>query len=221
MARKNPVTLDDVARYVGFAKSTVAYVLRGKASDVGVSQETIEKVEAAAAELGYVPNYWASSLARRSSGMIAVLLSDLSADWADRVVSSLSRALLTKAYTPFLSADWCDPRILDKNVSAVIQRRDAGVICHSYVGDAKHYSRIIESGIPLVFLGEVPCCYSEVPGINFVSWNAREAVNPAVEHLMNIGRRKIAFIGVDDGMGSSCRRLEGFERAIAEAGLPR
>ncbi len=140
---------------------------------------------------------------------------------ADRVVSSLSRALLTKAYTPFLSADWCDPKILEKNVLAVIQRRDAGVICHSYVGDVEQYSRIVESGIPLVFLGEVPCCYSEVPGINFVSWDVREAVKPAVEHLVNIDRRKIAFIGVDDGMVSSNRRLEGFELAIAEAGLPR
>ena len=43
MAKKNPVTLNDVAQHVGLAKSTVAFVMSGKAADVGLAQKTIEK----------------------------------------------------------------------------------------------------------------------------------------------------------------------------------
>ena len=80
MARKNKVTLTDVAQHAGFSNTTVSFVLNGKAAEIGVAKKTIEKIEAAAAELAYQPNYWASSLARKSTGMISVLLSGLSGD---------------------------------------------------------------------------------------------------------------------------------------------
>jgi len=219
MAKKNTVTLYDVAQHVGFSKSTVAYVMSGKAADVGVAQKTIEKIKAAAEELGYVPNYWASSLARQSTGMISVLLSGLAGDWADRVMYSLSQTLRPKAYTPFLAADWDDPLIFEKEVSSAIQRRDEGVICHSFIGDVKQYSRIIESGIPLVFLGDVPCSLSGMTEINSVVWDDEQAVKTAVEHLVDTGRRKIAFIGADHGVTSDHRRLAAYERSMDEAGL--
>ncbi|RKX34967.1 MAG: hypothetical protein DRP64_19645, partial [Verrucomicrobia bacterium] len=184
MAKKNGITLYDVAQHVGFSKSTVAYVMSGKAADVGVAQKTIEKIEAAAEELGYVPNYWASSLARQSTGMISVLLSGLSGDWADRVMFSLGQALRTKAFTPFLAADWNDPLLFEREVSSAIQRRDEGVICHSFAGDDKKYARIVRSGIPLVFLGAVTRSLSEMTEINSVIWDDEQAVTTAVEHLV-------------------------------------
>lgn len=219
MAKKKGITLYDVAQHVGFSKSTVAYVMSGKAADVGVAQKTIEKIKAAAEELGYVPNYWASSLARQSTGMISVLLTGLAGDWADRVVYSLSQTLRTKAYTPFLAADWDDPLIFEKEVSSAIQRRDEGVICHSFMGDVQQYAEIIKSGIPLVFLGDVPCSLSEMPEINSVVWDDEQAVKTAVEHLVDTGRRKIAFIGADHGVISDHRRLAAYERSMEEAGL--
>ncbi|RKX47602.1 MAG: hypothetical protein DRP64_00580 [Verrucomicrobia bacterium] len=219
MAKKNGITLYDVAQHVGFSKSTVAYVMSGKAGDVGVAQKTIEKIKAAAEELGYVPNYWASSLARQSTGMISVLLSGLSGDWADRVVYSLSQTLRLKAYTSFLAADWDDPLIFEKEISSAIRRRDEGVICHSFMGDVQQYSKIIKSGIPLVFLGDVPCSLSGMTEINSVVWDDEQAVKTAVEHLVDTGRRKIAFIGADHGVISDHRRFSAYERSMEEAGL--
>ncbi|MEN8255260.1 MAG: LacI family DNA-binding transcriptional regulator [Verrucomicrobiota bacterium] len=219
MAKKNATTLKDVAQHAGFSNATVSYVLNGKAAEIGVAQKTVEKIEAVAEELGYQPNYWASSLARKSTGIISVLLHGLSGDWGDRVVYSLGQALRTKDYSPFLAVDWDDPLLFKKEVSSAIQRKDEGVICHSFVGDAKQYSRIVESDIPLVFVGDVPCSIHEMPGINSVVWNDAQAVKTAVEHLVDAGCRKIAFIGADHGVVSDRRRLAAFEEALVKAGL--
>ncbi len=217
--KKNGITLYDVAEHVGFSKSTVAYVMSGKAGDVGVAQKTIEKIEAAAEELGYVPNYWARSLARRSSGMISVLLSGLWGGWADEVMHAISQTLRTKTYTPFLAADWEDPLLFEKEVSATIQRRDEGVICHSFIGEARQYARIVDSGIPLVFLGAIPLHLEGLPGVNSVLWNDEPAVGTAVRHLVDTGRKKIAFLGAKHGVRSDRRRFAAYEKAIGEAGL--
>jgi len=216
---KNRITLYDVAEHVGFSKSTVAYVMSGKAGDVGVAQKTIEKIETAATELGYVPNYWASSLARQSTGMISVLLDGLWGGWANEVMFAISQTLRMQTYTPFLAADWEDPQLFEKEVSATIQRRDEGVICHSFIGEAKQYARIVDSGIPLVFLGAVPLRLEGLPGVNSVVWNDAPAVETAVRHLVDTGRRKIAFLGAEHGVRSDRRRFMAYEKVIQEAGL--
>ncbi len=219
MAKKNSVTLYDVAQRVGLARSTVAFVMSGKAADVGLAQKTIEKVEAAAKELGYVPNYWASSLARRSSDIVTVLLGGLSGDWSDQIMYSISQTLTAESYVPFLAADWRDPILFEKMVSATIQRRDAGMLCHSPTGTVEQYSAIIENGIPLVFLGDVPDFLSGFPQINSVVWDDEQAVTTAIEHLIDTGYRKIAFIGADHGFISDHRRLAAYEKALEEGGL--
>jgi len=219
MAKKNAVTLFDVAQHVGYAKATVSYVLSGKAADVGVAQKTIEKIEAAAKELGYVRNYWASSLARQATGMISILLNDLAGDWADQIVRPMGQALRSKEYTPFLAADWDDPVLFEREVTAVTQRRDEGVICHSFIGDVAQYKRLTDCGIPLVFLGAVPRCLDGVSGVNSVIWDDAQAVETAVRHFIKMGRRKIGFVGVDHGQVSDHRRFAAYAKTLVEAGL--
>ena len=93
------------------------------------------------------------------------------------------------------------------------------MICHSFIGDVKQYARIVDSGIPLVFLGDVPRTLGEMPGINSVVWDDEQAVKTAVEHLVDIGRRKIAFIGADHGVISDHRRMAAYEKTMEEIGL--
>ncbi|MEN8254564.1 MAG: LacI family DNA-binding transcriptional regulator [Verrucomicrobiota bacterium] len=219
MAKKNPVTLNDLAQHVGLAKSTVAFVMSGKAPDMGIAQKTVEKVEAAAKKLGYERNYWATSLARRSSDIVTVLLGGLSGDWGDQVMYSITQTLTANSFFPFVAADWRDPKLFDKAVSATIQRRDAGMICHTATGDAEQFSRIIRNGIPLVFLGDIPCALSNVPELNSVVWDDEQAVKTAIRHLVDTGRRNIAFVGADHGVDADQHRLAAYEEALEEAGL--
>ena len=112
-----------------------------------------------------------------------------------------------------LLGDWNDPLCFEKEVSSAIRRGDEAVICHSFAGDASQYARIIESGIPLVFLGDVPRCLSEMSEINSVAWADAQAVKTAVEHLVDTGRQKIAFVGADHGVLSDQRRFAAYESA--------
>jgi len=217
--KKNTANLNDVAQHVGLSKSTVSLILNGKAASVGLAQKTVEKVEKAAKELGYMPNYWASSLARRSTRNVTILLGGLSGDWGDQIMFSISQALMAQSYYPLLAADWHNPELFEHIISATIQRQDAGMICHSPTGTVEQYVQLIENKIPLVFLGDIPHFLSGIPEINSVVWDDEQAVKTAIDHLVNTGRRKIAFIGANHGFISDHRRLAAYEKALEEAGL--
>jgi len=217
--KKNSVTIYDVAQHVGLAKSTVAFVMSGKAESVGLAKKTVKRVEAAAKELGYVPNYWATSLARQSTDIVTVLMDVFASYYGEQTMHSISQTLTEKGYFPFMAADWRDPILFDKMISAAIQRRDAGIICHSSTGTIEQYMRIIESEMPLVFVGDIPKKLSNIPQINCAGWDDGQAVETAIRHLVDTGRRKIAFVGADHGYDSDDRRLTAYEKALSDAGL--
>jgi len=191
----------------------------GKAKSVGLAQKTVDKIEAAAKEIGYERNYWAGALARQSTDIVTILLGILSGEWENQIIYSVTQSLTNKDYFPFLAVDWREPALFEKMVTAAIQRRDAGIICHSATGNAEQYMRIFKNGIPLVFLGDIPDILQGIPGINSVVWDDEQAVKTAINHLIDTGRKKIAFIGADHGVDSDHRRLAAYEQALDEAGL--
>lgn len=219
MTEKKTVTISDVAQHVGLAKSTVALAMSGKAADVGLASKTVDRIEAAAKELGYERNYWARSLARRSSDIVTVLMDVFASYYGDETMYAISKVLTEKSYFPFLAADWRDPLFFKKAVAAAIERRDAGMVCHSSTGTKEQYQRIMDSGIPLVFVGDAPRILEGRPDINIVTWDDGQAVETAVEHLVAVGRRKIGFVGADHGYDSDSRRLAAFRDALEKRGL--
>jgi len=216
---KSQTTLYDVAEYVGVSKSTVAYVMSGKASKVGVADKTALRVKEAAEKLGYVPNCWASNLARQRSGIISVLLSDLTLSWANEVMKAIAGVIRSTSYTSSFAVDWNDPEVFAQEIMATMRRRDEGVICHSFVGNTNQYSALIKSGIPLVFLADVPEEMDWLPGINTVVWDDGPAVKTAVRHLIKTGRKKIAFLGSHHDLISDTSRFSAYKESLSEAGI--
>ncbi len=208
-ARRIP-TVNDVARLAGVSKGTVSKVLNGRA---GIRAETREQVETAARQLGYRPNLQALSLMEGRTGTVGLLTHDLEGRFCLPILMGAEDALGAGKLSVFL----CDARgdaIREQyHLEALLARRVDGLIV---VGD---------KAAPRSSLGElpVPVVYASGPSLDpndtSVVTDDVQAGRMGAEHLVNIGRSRIAYIGGDPSYKGAHRRAEGVEEFLSERGL--
>lgn len=208
-ARPRP-SVDDVASLAGVSMGTVSNVLNHPDK---VAAATRERVERAMAMLGYVPNTAARSLKFGSTRSIGLIVSDLSnslfVDIARGAESGAEHGGLT-----LLIAN-SDARIeRESNYLAMFaQSRVTGVLMT--LNDAAHFaavSRRAPTGIPLVLLN------FSAPVSQYCSVDVDNALGGyvATKHLIETGRRKLAFVGGPSELQPVVDRGKGFHQAVGE-----
>lgn len=190
--------------------------MRGQAERQRISAETAERVHAAAREMGYVPNVMARALRRQRSHSIGVLMMNLQFGWAESVIESMNEVLGESDYTPFIAIHQMVPQRARKEVLSCLERRDEGVIYQPVPGETESYSRLQRAGVPVIFLGDRP---EDVPDVSFVGWDSGPAARTAVQHLIETGRKRIGYLGVDYPLEMTRARYAAYEAALREAGL--
>jgi len=125
--RKNDqlTTIEDVARHAGVSTATVSRFLN---SPGVVAQSTAEKVRAAIAELSYVPNANAGSLASNKSQLIAVLVPYLTSSIIEETIEAVVNQLTAAGTVPFLGITGMDPVRTNDVLMAALSRRVTAVI---------------------------------------------------------------------------------------------
>lgn len=213
------VRLQDVAERAGVSIKTVSNVVNGKGT---ITQATRERVQQVLAELDYRPNVAARHLRRGRSGIVAVALPEVTQPYFAEIASELIRAAKTRDLTVLLNqtdgqAD-AEAAIADGIGMPLMD----GLIMSPLVVTADDLRHRRDS-TPLVLLGEHIGDESPFP---HVAIDNRAAARAATEHLVRIGRRRIAAIGTKDlGLNATPAetaelRLEGYLAALADAGLP-
>lgn len=215
------IRLQDVAERAGVSIKTVSNVVNGKGS---ITPETRQRVEDAVTHLGYRPNIAARHLRRGHSGMIAVALPELTQPYFAEIASELVRAAQAKQITVLLNqtggeaaseraiSDGIDMPLMDGLIMSPLALTAA---------DLRHRT----DAAPLVLLGEHVGDDSPFP---HVAMDNRAAAAAATAHLASLGRRRIAAIGAklpagpDNALPQETAelRLEGYRRALEDAGLP-
>lgn len=211
-----PVTCAQIAKEAGVSRSTVSIVIRGESKERNISNETTQRVLDAAKRLNYRPNQAARNLRTRRTGMIGVTVANLSWNWADTVLRGMSEVFTPAGYTPFVAVHRFDAELAHEELLSCLQRRDEGVVCQPMPGEAELYHDLINAGVPLVFLGDRP---AEMPEVNSVGWDAAPAVRCIVRHLIEIGRRRIGFVGVDYPMEMTRARYVAYRETLDQAQL--
>ncbi|MFC4013636.1 LacI family DNA-binding transcriptional regulator [Nonomuraea purpurea] len=209
------VTLKDVAIRAGVSIKTVSNVVR----DVPrVSETTRERVMRAVRELGYRPNPSARRLRTGRSGLIALCVPDLAtpyfAELAQHVRAEAAKLGLTVLIEETMG-DATEELRLATGVGAALLD---GVILsplHVPLGELASAS----NEFPLVLLGERSYERDQVAADHVLIDNV-EAAREATAHLAALGRTRIAAIGMQAHASATSRqRLEGFQRALHDAGL--
>jgi DNA-binding LacI/PurR family transcriptional regulator len=200
--------LEDVAAEVGLSTASVSLVLRGAA---GPSAGTRERVLEAAARLGYRPDRTASLLARRHSRLIGVMM-DVRSSYHGELVEEVHEAAEQHGYDLVLSTI-TRARDEQRAVETLLDSRCEALLLLGPDASAA-WLTALDRQLPVVVVGRpVPSA-----GVDVVRAADDEGVGRAVDHLVELGHRQIAY--VDGGPGTiAASRRTGFERAMRRHGM--
>jgi DNA-binding LacI/PurR family transcriptional regulator len=209
------VTLEHVATAARVSRATASRVVNG---DLRVGDQARTAVEAAVHELGYVPNHAARSLVTRRSHSVAVVIPEPTTQlfgdpFFPRILRGISDGLSDAGLQLVLLMPQgpADEHRVERFVQA---GHTDGVMLLSLHGSQELPDRLRRHGVPLVVGGRPP---SE--GCVYVDVDNRGGAGRAVDHLVEIGRRRIATIAGPQDMAAGSDRLTGYRQRIAAAGL--
>jgi DNA-binding LacI/PurR family transcriptional regulator len=211
------VTLVDVAKVAGVSRATVSRVVNGNAS---VAPALRTAVEQAIAATGYTPNLAARSLVTRTTGSIALAVSDMSAGqiFADpffgRVVSGVTQAVRPRGVQLVLAIVDDEPS-RRQLVNFLRQGHVDGVVLVSTHSDDPLPAALAEAGVAAVLFARP----SEPLPISYVELDQRAGVFLAVDHLVGLGRRRIATVSGPLDTPPGRERLAAFRDRLAHHGL--
>ncbi|WP_409264103.1 LacI family DNA-binding transcriptional regulator [Microbacterium aquimaris] len=214
-ASRGAVTIEEVATAAGVSRSTVSRVVNGSPA---VSPEAVEAVKRAIADLNYVPNRAARTLASRQTHAIALIVpEDTTRFFGDpffaSVVSGINARLSQSDYVLNLVIASDDPG--DKTTSYMRSGAVDGAIVVSHHTSDTYLDRIA-AVVPVVYGGR-PVTARERD--YYVDVDNRRGGYEATAHLIETGRTRIATITGPLDMPAAVDRLQGWRDALAAAGL--
>ena len=205
------VTLADVAAAAGVSPITVSRALRGERA---VDPVLIERVQAAARMLGYVPDPAARALASQRSAHVTVLIPMLSNALFVDVFEAVQRSLRLAGYQALMGVTHYNLDEEELLLREQLLQRPAGLLVTGLERSEAARALIAQSGVPCVHLMEI----SSAPGIYSVGFSQLEAGAEMTRHLLKRGRRRIAFAAAQLD-ARTLQRLDGWRRELGAAGL--
>lgn len=205
-------TIKDIARYAQVSVSTVSRVLNGKPD---VNPETETRVKKAILELGYSPSSVARGLVLRKTNVIGFVVPDLT----NPNFPELARGVIERAdyygYSVIFFDTNHDSKVEKKAIKLLQSKQVDGIIVSFTEANQDELYKLKEENFPSVQIYR-KSSNSILPTI--VIDNVASAYN-AVKYLLNHGHRMIGHITTGEQTISGMERLEGYRKAMSEAGI--
>jgi len=207
-------TIKDVAKIAGVSPATVSRVINNKAKG-SVSEKTKQRILRAIQQLDYTPDIRAQSLRGLKTGLIGVIIPEASSFY----YQELSRVIMEVGYNQGFGVLTCSSENdVQRELFYIdfLQRQKVdGIIIISERLKAQKVNDLIRKEIPIVLLDE------DIPGADApaVVTDYYKGVSKAVQYLIDIGHRKIAFIKGRTTTPSSKKRFEGYVDTLRKNNL--
>lgn len=211
---RRPLTLRDVSEASGVSEMTVSRVLRNRGD---VSDTTRERVLEAARRLGYVPNKIAGALASQRVNLVGVIIPSLSNMVFPEVLGGISDVLEDTGLQPVVGVSNYQPDREEQVIYEMLSWRPSGLILAGLEHSEAARAMLAQAGVPVVEIMDI----DGTPVDNAVGISHRRAGRKMAEAIIAAGYRRIAFLGTHMPTNDhrARKRLEGFEEALAKAGL--
>lgn len=203
------MTIKILAEHLGLSISTISKALKDSHE---ISQATKEKVRNAATEEGYMPNPYASSLRKRQSKTIAVILPEISDSFFALAVNGIEAVASQRQYHTLIYLTH-ENFITEKDVlkHCAGGRVDGLLISVSRATtDTTHFDTLKQKNIPFVFFDRDIEGY-EAPK---VLTNDYRSGRDAAEHLIAAGCKNPTFLSASDNLSVCNRRFQGFMETL-------
>ncbi len=215
-------TSRDIAQIANVSQSTVSRMLSGSAR---VSPRVRERILEAIAQTGYEPDIAAQSLVKRVSRTITLTLfsdpeglafSNLAHPqgyYFTSILASLEREIVAAGYDLLLPSRPFKP--FSSYVQSLQKRKVAGVIMMAPQPSDARLQALLDSNVLAVFID----AYGQGPRATYVAVDNLSGCKQAVEHLVQLGHRRVALLIGSLIDLSGTERLLGYQRALAQAGI--
>jgi LacI family transcriptional regulator len=206
-------SVKDVAAAAGVSLGTVSNVMNRPEM---VSAGTRERVERAMTELGFVRNESARQLRAGTSRTLAYVMLDGTNPFFHDVAQGIELAADDADLSLFICNSNGRAEREDVHLERLMQQRVQGILITPVNPDGAALDEVSRRGIPVVVVDRTPSSG------DFCSVAVDDVLGGrlAVEHLIDRGHTRVAFIGGPDSIGQVRERLEGARAIWAESGLP-
>jgi DNA-binding LacI/PurR family transcriptional regulator len=206
------VSIKDIARLAGVSHSTVSRALRDSPL---IPPQTTQRIKGIAAEMSYSASAVGRSLVTRKTETIGVVVTGIDDPFNGEVVAGIEEIANGYGYSVILATSQASPEREMRVVRSFGERRVDGILVASSRLGANYLTLLSELHVPVVLLN------NQHPSefVYSVTIDNFDGGYQAAQHLIELGHRKIAYIGDQSGLQSDTERRSGFKKAMRKVQL--
>jgi DNA-binding LacI/PurR family transcriptional regulator len=207
-----PVRLTDVADLAGVSLSTASRALND--SDHPMNDQTRQAVLAAAKQLGYGPNIVARSLRTERTLTVGIVVENILSPFIPPIIRGIQDSIDEHGYVSIImNVDWDAENELRAIKTLNNRQIDGIILVESCIRNSEEVAELKDK--PHVFVHRL----FDVPSPGSVVPDDHHGAKLAVNHLLKLGHRRIAFINGLENWAATIDRLKGYNDALADADL--
>ncbi|HVN92168.1 MAG TPA: LacI family DNA-binding transcriptional regulator [Terracidiphilus sp.] len=206
------VSIKDIARLARVSHPTVSRALQNSPL---VNRATAAKIRKIAEAAGYRPSAVARGLVTRRTKTIGLVVTTVADPFAGAVACGVEQSANDHGYAVFLANSNANAEHERKMVQALAERRVDGMIVTSSRVGSDYLPMLAQLNVPMVLVND------QYPGefVHSVMIANEDGSRAATTHLIQLGHRRIAYVGDRSGYQTETERLEGYKQALAGAGI--
>jgi DNA-binding LacI/PurR family transcriptional regulator len=208
--------MKQIGEFVGVSQSTVSRVLSGAPSNVPVAPETRKRILKVVADLGYTPNLLARALRNARTGLIGLIVRDINDPFFGLAVAAITAEAHRQGYSVVLGhVDSSAHEAIELSQVLAMGHCEGAVLLGDLRDQAKFWVQASARSVPFVGLWQG----RREPHIPVVNVDNQAGIGLAVEHVVGLGHRRIAFVQ-GGRTGDGLERRDAFVTQLRERGVP-
>lgn len=210
MGKSRPtVTIKDVALKAGTSTATVSHVLNKTRY---VSEELVNRVNDAIAELGYYPNLLVGSLRKKKTYTVGLVLPSISNETFGLFAETVQKILFSCGYNIIICNTSNDNDLEREALNTLLMKKVDAIITIPTSREGEKLKEIFEMDIPIVLVDRV------IPGLNTdcVRVDNERGTYDAIEHLIKLGHSHIGYIDRKIDQSHSLDQINGYKKALED-----
>ncbi|MGB8260793.1 MAG: LacI family DNA-binding transcriptional regulator [Terracidiphilus sp.] len=213
--RKTVAKPPDIRTVAALAKVSIATVSRTINGSPAVSEKLSKRVWQAIDQLNYYPNTHARTLVSGRSRLFGIIVENITNPFFPELIQSFEEVAVANGYEILVSSSNSDPAILTNCVRRMLERKVDGVAVMTFGQEEPVLDQLVNHDVPMV-LAEF---HLEDPKASTILLDYTTGIHAAVNHLVELGHKRIAFLAGPHTLHSAITRENDYRTAMAAAGL--
>lgn len=202
--------LKDIAKDLNLSKTTISLVLNNRGDENKISNTTQKRIIDYAQKHNYKPNQLARGLSLGKTETIGLIIPNISDVFYAKIASFAEKKAKEYGYTVVFSSSNEDAETEHELITSMMNRQVDGLIIASTQQNEKDIQQLKKTKFPFVLIDRH---YPEID-TNFVIVDNYDGIKNVTQHLLNLGRKKIAYVSIEPKLDAIKQRLYGYLDAL-------